>query len=219
MEKKAENFEQLLKQNENHEGFLSHISDLDQQIKFLQNEKCILEERINSFMNENEIQVFENGHYNDNIRAVYEDLLVMGISTRNVEDVIRIVLKKLAGLDASKLPGPTFAKYMLLEARTTSQLHILSELAEDTQGTENEKLFSESNTLHSDGTSKKGHSLLTYDITTLKGKSLTVGLRPTASGDAEMQLKVFKDIIEDIPDFSSDKSFVSKTFASINNLI
>ena len=54
----------------------------------------MLEENIDSFLKEKEIKVYENGHYNDNIRAVYEDLLVLGISTRNVEEVIRIVLKK-----------------------------------------------------------------------------------------------------------------------------
>ena len=84
-------------------------------------------------------------------------------------------MKKLAGLEVSKLPGPTFAKYMLLEARTTSQLHVLCELAKGSQIEENE-IFSEKNTLHSDGTSKKGHSYLTYDITTEEGKSLTLDL-------------------------------------------
>ena len=45
----------------------------------------------------------------------------------------------------------------MLEARTTSQLHVFSELAKGSQIEENE-IFSEKNTLHSDGTSKKGHS-------------------------------------------------------------
>ena len=64
-----------------------------------------------------------------------------------------------------------------------------------------------------------GHSFLTYDINTNSGKPLTVGLRSTGSGDAETQLNVLKEIFEDISDFSSDKSFFSKTFSSIKNLM
>ena len=46
---------------------------------------------------------------------VYEDLLCMGVSSRNVENVIRKVLK-VVGVGVDRLPKATMAKYMLLEA-------------------------------------------------------------------------------------------------------
>ena len=106
----------------------SYVSALKNQISALENEKFELEEKINEFMTQ-EISVFKNGMYNDSVRMVYEDLLCMGLSTRNVEKVIRIVLEKLAGISVEKLPKPTFTKYMLIEARGLAQLHVAAELA------------------------------------------------------------------------------------------
>ena len=88
----------------------SYVSDLLAQISILQNEKLELEEKVENFVNK-EVQVYSNGSYNNSVRMVYEDLLCMGMSTRNVEKVIRVVLDKLVGLSVGKLPKPTFAKY------------------------------------------------------------------------------------------------------------
>ena len=71
----------------------SYITELKEKIKILENEKLELEEKINDFTNSSSIQLFHNGKYNNNIRAVYEDLLCMGCSTRNIEQIITIVLK------------------------------------------------------------------------------------------------------------------------------
>ena len=60
---------------------------------------------------------------------------------------------------------------------------------------------------------------MTYDITTHKGESLVLGLRPIAAQDAQSQLDVFKEVLDDIGNFSSDENFVAKTFASIKNVM
>ena len=36
---------------------------------------------------------FHNGRYDDKIRAVYQDLMCMGLSSRNVEKVLKIILR------------------------------------------------------------------------------------------------------------------------------
>ena len=41
---------------------------------------------------------------------VYEDILCMGLTTRNVEKVIKIVLEKLAGIECNRLQKATFSK-------------------------------------------------------------------------------------------------------------
>ena len=104
--------------------FQSYVQDLKDQIEYLEDEKLKLEEKINSFLKDREVQVFQEGKYCDEVRQVYEDLLCYGLGSRNIEPVIGTVLKKLAGLDAGRLPKASFAKYMLLEARTLAQLQI-----------------------------------------------------------------------------------------------
>ena len=88
----------------------------------------------------------------------------MGLSIRNVQKVIKSVLHDLMGIEAVKLPGRTFANYMLLEARYVAQIQVADELS---------KTFCEIdpqlNTLHSDGTTKKGHGYMTYDINKADG--------------------------------------------------
>ena len=81
----------------------SYVDELNQQIRFLQNEKLELEEKIEEFVTQ-KVNFFHNGIYDDNIRMVYQDLLCMGLSTRNVEKVVKIVLKDLLGFEAEKLP-------------------------------------------------------------------------------------------------------------------
>ena len=164
------------KYNEKEQGFQSHLQKLTEQIKYLQNQKCELEETVETFLKEKQIQVFHNGVYSNKIRAVYEDLLCLGLSTRKIESAIRIVLKGLVGIDIGRLPKETFAKYMLLETRGLAQIQVLSELAgenfEETEGENVRKAsdFYTLNTLHSDGTSKEGHSFMTYDIAKKKKK-------------------------------------------------
>ena len=116
---------------------------------------------------------------------VYEDLLCMGLSCRSIEKVIETVLDKLADTEVERLPKPTFAKYMLLEARGLAQIHVASELIAGKpckNSTFHKEKFevevprslndifpsstsSNNNTVHSDGTSKKGRSYTIYDIT------------------------------------------------------
>ena len=70
----------------------SYADELNEQIMYLQKEKLQLEERMQDFV-ANKVNFFHNGKYDENIRTVYQDLLYMGLSTRNVEKVIEIVLR------------------------------------------------------------------------------------------------------------------------------
>ena len=76
---------------------------------------------------------------------VYEDILRMGFSTRNVEKLIKIVLEKFTGTECDRLPKATISKHMLIEALKLAWLHMVSELA----NCEDDDL------LRSDGTIKK----------------------------------------------------------------
>ena len=83
---------------------------------------------------------------------------------------------------------------------------------------------SESRTLHSDGTSKKGRSFITYDIVKNDGSSLVTGFRETASGDAASQLTVLEDILKDVNEMFKEydkesSSSAQKIIKSIKNVM
>ena len=107
----------------------SYVQSLKDQISFLENEECELEEKIEEFTTQ-KISFFEKSKYSDIIRIVFEDILCMGLSTRNVEKVIKLVLEKLAGIEYDCLLKSTFSKYMLIEARGRALLQIASEFAD-----------------------------------------------------------------------------------------
>ena len=138
----------------------------------MEKENVKLLDQINESSKIRELSFFENGQYTHNIRMVYEDLLCMGLSTRNIEKSVRLILEKLANVEVGRLPKVTFAKDMFLEARTLSQIQLVSVLTENTD---------DNLTLHSDGTSKHGHSYTTLDVK--KGDDvLVVGLREVPRG-------------------------------------
>ena len=48
---------------------------------------------------------------------MYQDLMcTAGLSARNMQHAIEVVLKELAGIEFEQLPETTFAIYMLLKA-------------------------------------------------------------------------------------------------------
>ena len=180
----------------------------------MENEKLELEEQLDNFVNSNDVVTFENGKYTDKMRMVYEDLMCMGIGSRNVEEVIRTVLKKLANKECGRLPKTTFGKYILLEARGLAQLHVASVCKTGWE--------ERSQTLQSDGTSKHGRKYITYDIIGDDGKTLVVGLREVGGGDAETQLHALKEVLADVRETSesgSGEEGCTKRFMSIKNLM
>ena len=72
-----------------------------------------------------------------------------GLSVRNVQHAIEVVLKELAGIEVEQLLKTTSVNYMLLEARILAQIQVADGL------TTADFIINEENTLHSDGTSKK----------------------------------------------------------------
>ena len=162
--------------------------DLEAHIRFLENENVKLLDQINESSKIRKLSFFENGQYTHDIRMIYEDLLCMGLSTRNIEKSVRLILEKLAKVEVGRLPKVTFAKDMFLEARALSQIQLASVLTENTD---------ENLTLHSDGTSKHGHSYTTLDVK--KGDEvLVVGLREVGGADAQSQLDLFKEVLDEI---------------------
>jgi len=61
----------------------------------------------------------------------YQDLVLMGVGTNNVENVVRTVLKSFTKLEVESLPKTTFSRLMFLEARRISQIHVAESLTKN----------------------------------------------------------------------------------------
>ena len=87
------------KANEKNNSHL-YTQSWKEQILFLENEKCESEEKIGVFLTK-KLSFFENNKYTDSIRMVYEDILCMGLGTRNVDKVIKTALKNFQVLNVT----------------------------------------------------------------------------------------------------------------------
>ena len=128
------------------------------------------------------IKTKENGHYNDTVRATYQDLVMMGVGINSIEKVVRTVLTNFTNMNIKRLTKATFARLMYTESRRLSQLQVAESLLKDYD--------SSCRTLHTDGTSKFGKHYGTYDVVTDQGQTLIAGIREVSSGDTETQLNV-----------------------------
>ena len=97
--------------------------ELKQQISILQNQKCEVEEKLALYM-EGLIKTKENGHYNDTVRATYQDLVMMGVGINIIEKVVRTVLTNLTHMDIECLPKATFARLIYTKSKRLSQLQV-----------------------------------------------------------------------------------------------
>ena len=171
----------------------------------------MLKEQLDNFKN-NKIQLFKKGQYSNITRAAYQDLISFaGVSANKVDKVVDIVLTQIAGIQVDRLPKSTFAKDMAIESRGVAQYQIASELS---SGSCNNM------TLHSDGTTKHGCSYTNFDVINKQGKLLVCGLREVGAADAQSQLDLFCEILEDVCSCLENKDeVINKTFVNIKNLM
>ena len=101
----------------------ARISEPKQQISIFENENCEVEEKLSSHMEEL-IKTKENGHYNDTVRATYQDLVMMGVGINIIEKVVRTVLTNLTHMDIECLRKATFARLIYTKSKRLSQLQV-----------------------------------------------------------------------------------------------
>ena len=187
------------------------LEELKNQVIILENEKNEIELQLENFL-QREIVTKENGRYKDEIRAVYQDLVCMGVGVNNVEKVVRAVLSNIAGINVDQLPKATFSRIMFTEARGLSQIQVAETLLQNYEN--------DSRILHTDGTSKFGQHYGTYDIVGESGP-LVAGLRLMETGDTQTQMNVLNEILTDIESSmeNSEHSISKKIVSSIKNVM
>ncbi|CAG2205351.1 unnamed protein product [Mytilus edulis] len=120
--------------------------------------------------------------------------------------IIKTVMEKITGMTPQRLPGSTFAKYMLLEARSVALVHLKEEIQ-----------ASEGNiTVGPDGTTKFGHHYGAISIS-LSGKTMCMGMRDMAGGDAEAYRKLLEGIITEMTGDDNDQ--VRQVAVKIKNTV
>ena len=155
---------------------LKQVVDYEEQITQLENENKELEQLVD-LLQDDEIVTFQEGKYCDEVREVIMELLSMDVSMNQVNNVIKIVLKKLANKNVGRLPSMGLKSRLLLEARWLSKSQ-----AGMAMETEDISPY-EGNCLHGDGTSKYHKKYQNFQITTKSGRSYTFGLTEMAGGD------------------------------------
>ena len=171
----------------------------------------MLKEQLDNFKN-NKIHLFKKGQYSNSIRAAYQDLISFsGVSANKVKKVVGVVLTQIARIQVDRLPKSIFAKDMAIESRGVAQYQIASKLSAGS---------CTNMTLHSDGTTKHGRSYTTFDLVNQEGKLHVCGLREVGAADAQSQLELFCEILDDVCSSVLNKEeIINKTFINIKNLM
>ena len=182
-----------------------------QEVSFWQNRCTELEEEVEGFLREDDVKTFHGGCYSDAVREVYLDLMCLRVGSRNVERIVRLVLQKMTGKDVGRLPGPSFAKYMLLEARSLAYQHLRDEL----EGEPGEL------TVGLDGTTKFGHHYGSAALSFQNRQTMVMGLRDMATGDSAAYLNILKDLLQEAASYTDTDSqqCLNTTLARMKNTI
>ena len=174
-------------------------------------------------LQELELHMFETKEhqkkYLDSVRACCIELLSLNVGIKNVEPVIRSVLKHIVSFEIKELPHPTTLTQMYSEMKGLACQHLNEELQKG-----------DNLTLHSDGTSKYGQHFYSFQLST-PDSTYSLGLTEMLSGSATQVLSTFQQILYDlelttqsgssrvilskIKNTMSDRHIVEKNFNSL----
>ena len=81
----------------------SKIKEQNQIVQYYENMSCEQKEKTN-LVEKNIIQTFKDGKYTDEIHQVYYEMLHINVSVDKCGDLLKVVLKKVAQIDADRIP-------------------------------------------------------------------------------------------------------------------
>ena len=123
----------------------NELQELTAKTESLNRENGELEKPV-TLLQDVEVVTFQDGKYCDDVREVVMKLLSLNIGVNKVDDVIKVVLRKLAKKEVTRLPSTGTKCRLMQEALLVAQLQVAEAM------TEGEHLLE--NCLHGDGTSK-----------------------------------------------------------------
>ncbi|XP_047126660.1 uncharacterized protein LOC100206568 [Hydra vulgaris] len=184
----------------------SEVKELGAKVESLNKENIYLNGLL-KLLEDEEIVTFERGGYSNDIREVIMELLSLNVSMNKVNDVIKIVLKKLAKKTVSKLPSVDTISRFMSAALILAQIQVSEEMLDNVEK-------DTGNCLHGDGTTKYYRHYQNFQLTSKSGKMLSFGLSELASGDAGSTLSSLTETLDDICDVLDTKD-KEKDFAKL----
>ena len=144
---------------------------MEEKIRELKAENGELEKRM-AITEEPEIKTLcDNGRYTDTVREVIMDLISYNVSLKQIDQVMRTVLKKFTNKDVLLLPSMGTKSRLSLEARHISDVQVAQAVL---RGADTSDLIG--NCLHGDGTTKFAKHYQSFQVTTDEGESMSFGL-------------------------------------------
>lgn len=184
---------------------------LEDKLKSLETENRELSD-LGAVLNSPEIIAFQNGRYTDDIRETIMELLQQNVAMRNVGPIIQTVIQNMTGKCLNKIPSKDAACQILKEANFVAKTHVAKEMLSG-----NESHLT-GNCLSSDGTTKFHKKYQSFQITTLGGRQLSIGMKELAGGDAAEALLSFQHTMQDIADtLKEGKENISHLITSLKN--
>ena len=196
----ANKLSKLQKKLEINRGFDLHklekeCHNLQSQVSTLNDENQELHE-LTTILNDKELVTFANGRFSDEMRQTIMTLVSKNVSLKQVNEVIKTVLKGLTHYDTENMRLPSIAtrSKFLNEALLLGKIQVAEAMLKD--GVDGDV----GNCIHGDGTSKYSKHYQNFQITTKSGDTLSFGLSEVATADASAVLKDLLKTIDSICD-------------------
>lgn len=135
--------------------------------------------------------------------------LFQGVGSKHVSDIIRLVLKRVAGLDCGKLPKPTCIRYMAFQQALLSK-HVAREAISSSENPV---------TLLTDGSSKKHVPYVTMLASTDAG-TYGIGLNEVETETSEIFVEETISAVEQllaVDDIAAEDDMVNEMVLKIKN--
>ncbi|XP_065656137.1 uncharacterized protein LOC136081830 [Hydra vulgaris] len=188
---------------------MKDVISLEKEVVSLYSKTNILKEenlelqKLVSLLDDDEVITFEDGRYSDDIQETIMKLLLMNVSMNSVNEVIKVVLNKLAKKNISRLPSAAVKCRLMQEASILGQFQVAEAMLENNLINKNSNI---GNSLHGDDTQKYHKHYQNFQITTTSGKTLSFGLSEVVGKDAATVLQNFTNIVDDICDVVSNSA-------------
>ena len=162
--REIEKSKQQLKKN------AKQIELLEAQISQLRKANSELEQ-LAELIEDPEIKTFADGKFTDEIREVIMQLVSYNVSLKQIDYVIKTVLKILAGKNVDRLPSQALKSRIGLEARHIADAQVANAML---QNADMSSIVG--NCLHGDGTTKFHKHYQGFQVTTTEGQTLSLGM-------------------------------------------
>ena len=184
-------------------------SNLHSQLAELEKENDQLRSDLNEIMGDQDVSTFDEGRYTEDIRVVCYELISRGVGSRHVSNIIRLVLKRIGGINCGKLPKPTLIRLMAFEQAL---------LAKDAARNAIENCAMPA-TLQMDGTTKKHIPYVTMLATTDSG-TYGLGLTEVRTENSEILLEETISAVQElltITDLADNEQKVNNLLLKMKN--